>query len=425
VTLRRIAGSSAVWLAASLFMLPAVATAADAPLVILLSWDGVRHDYPDLGGLPGLERVSRYGARAERLVPGWPSNTFPGHVSIATGAWANRHGIVDNQFWDRERGAYSYEADASWLEAEPIWIAAERQGLETGTFFWVGSETDWRGRRATYRISPFDPSIGEGIKVDQIFNWIDRPPDERPSLIMTYWRGVDSVAHDNGPDDAAVHEALKEQDGHLQRLLAGVDERQLWGVTTLLIVSDHGMTEVNEFFDVRSVLEQLALAGRVAGGGSVKHIFLADHSRARTLCNTLNEHPGIRAYLADEVPDEMFLSHPARTGDVVVVAEPPWVLTSPPWYQRALFHVLNACCDVARGSHGYDPALPDMGGVFLALGRGVPSGERIPAVAQVDVAPTVARLLGIEPPHDSIGTAIPAIGANFVLPSKPEPAAIH
>ena len=37
------------------------------------------------------------------------------------------------------------ESDADWLLAESIWIAAERQGVITATYFWVGSESDWRG----------------------------------------------------------------------------------------------------------------------------------------------------------------------------------------------------------------------------------------------------------------------------------------
>jgi arylsulfatase A-like enzyme len=50
-----------------------------------------------------------------------------------------------------------------------------------------------------------------------------------------------------------------------------------------------------------------------------------------------------------------------------------------------------------------------MGGIFLALGRGVPAGARPGRVRALDVAPTAARLLGIAPPADCEGTPIPAI----------------
>jgi arylsulfatase A-like enzyme len=47
-----------------------------------------------------------------------------------------------------------------------------------------------------------------------------------------------------------------------------------------------------------------------------------------------------------------------------------------------------------------------MGAAFLALGRGVPAGARLGDVHAVDVAPSVAALLGIEPPRDSEGRAL-------------------
>ncbi len=59
--------------------------------------------------------------------------------------------------------------------------------------------------------------------------------------------------------------------------------------------------------------------------------------------------------------------------------------------------------------HGYSPDHPDMGGIFLAIGRGVPAGARLPAVRMIDVAPTVARLLGIATPRDAEGRAIDAL----------------
>ena len=68
------------------------------PTVILLSWDGLRHDFPDRGTFPGLKRMEQAGVRAGRLTPVFPSNTFPAHVSLATGTYPDRHGIVDNHF---------------------------------------------------------------------------------------------------------------------------------------------------------------------------------------------------------------------------------------------------------------------------------------------------------------------------------------
>ena len=77
-----------------------------------------------------LARMQRDGARAERLIPVFPSSTFPNHVSLATGTYVDRHGIIENRFTRHERASsFDYGNDASWIEAEPLWIAAERQDV--------------------------------------------------------------------------------------------------------------------------------------------------------------------------------------------------------------------------------------------------------------------------------------------------------
>lgn len=390
---------SALWLA------PAWAEAK--PLVILLSWDGVRHDYPDRAAFPGLARLEREGVRAERLVSVFPSSTFPAHVSLATGTYPDRHGIVDNVFFDRARDAsFDFEAEADWIEAEPLWAAAERQGVAAATFFWVGSETPWRGVAARDRRAPFDADVGEAEKVRQIVEWIDRPEAERPGLVMSWWHGADLAGHRRGPDHPAVAEALAEQDAQLQSLLAALDARGLWPETTLLLVSDHGMTAVRESLDVEGALEAAGVDARVMLGSSVAHVFLADpaaRAKARAALAALD---GVEVHDGEALPEARRLRFPARTGDLVLFTAPPRTFRRASFVQ-SIWIGLGALFGGEMGLHGYDPELPDMGGVFYALGRGVPAGATLGAVRAIDVAPTVARLLAIDPPRDAEGAALP------------------
>ncbi len=384
----------------------AVTPSGPTPIVIVLSWDGMRHDYPDRAAVPGLERMQSEGVRAERLTPPFPSSTFPGHVTLATGAPPDVHGIVDNRFFDRERGIYSYSSDSSWLQAEPIWIAAERQGVRAATYFWVGSETRWQGKKQTYQMTPFDASVPEAVKVDQILAWLDLPEKERPGLIMAYWRGVDSVAHDMGPDHPDVAIQMQQQDEQLVRLLEGIDARKLWPRTTLMIVSDHGMTEIEAAFDLQEVMTELDLSGQVFGS-SVAHVFLDLPERAMELVIALQAYPEVSAWEGKNLPRRFRLAHPTRTGDVVVVADQPIVIASVPWWQRAMLEILSWFDDRVPGGHGYHPTQPDMGAIFLAMGRDVAAGRRIEAVDATDLAPTIAALLRIEPPAQSEGTNVP------------------
>ena len=63
-----------------------------------------------------------------------------------------------------------------------------------------------------------------------------------------------------------------------------------------------------------------------------------------------------------------------------------------------------------RGMHGYPPeSTPDMDGIFMAIGRGVPAGAAPARVRALDLAPTVSALLGMDPPAGAEGRVVEAI----------------
>ena len=368
------------------------------PTVIVLSLDGVRYDFPDRGSFPGLERMASDGVRGA-LTPVYPSNTFPTHVSMATGTYPDVHGVVDNVFWDRQRReVYSYSADTDWLEAEPVWIAAARQGVLAATYFWVGSERDWRGTGHAIRMAPFDGHRSETVKVDQILDWLRLPANARPQLIMAYFAGTDSIVHRRGPDAEGVAIQLAEQDKELVRLINGIGATVGWRETTLIVVSDHGMIEVGSALDLPGVLENAGIRARVLGP-TVGHVFLDDPAeidRAEAVIDTM-EH--VRVYRKNEVPAQLRINHPSRTGDLVVTTVPPHTLDPPSPALRAYL-----LAGGKLGSHGYDPNLPEMHAVLFVMGarvRKVPRGDAV--FHQIDLAATITELLGIEPPLQSEG----------------------
>ena len=374
------------------------------PIVILLSWDGMRHDYAARGEFPGLQRLATEGLRAQRLHTVMPSTTFPGHVSMATGTYPDRHGIVDNRFLDRKRGQYSYSSDADWLQAEPLWIAAERQGVPTATYFWVGSESDWHGQRSRYRIAPFDGERPEAQKVDQILAWLSLPEGQRPRLVMSYWAGVDSIGHYYGPNSDRVAEQIGRQDEQLVRLLDGLDALQLWSRTTLLLVSDHGMTVTGKYLDLAGALAAGGISARLFGSALVQ-VHVAEAAQIAAAGRIIRTFPQATVYEGTRLPAAFRLRHPTRTGDWVAVVPPPFTFTRSVGVTGQLQSLLYAA-GWDYGDHGYDPALADMAGVFYALGRGVEPNLVLGEVHQIDIAATVSRLLGIDPPLQSEGVPI-------------------
>ena len=359
----------------------------------------MRHDFPDRGDFPALKRIEKSGIRAGRLTPVYLSNTFPGHVSMATGTTPDIHGIVDNVFLDKEKGLYAYSGGADWLRAEPLWVAAERQGIKAATYFWVGSETDWQGQSTSYRIAPFDGSRPEADKVDKIIEWLDLPVSERPRLIMSYWKGVDTTGHFRGPNHDAIAEDIAEQDIELGRLLKAVDSRKLWPKTTLIIVSDHGMTRVTESVEFETALEAAELDVMVTGGDAGQHIHLKKSSDEAAVLKILDMNPHLTVLQGDEIPTGM--AAPNRTGDIIVISEPPYTLSRADTLFTKAIAFFSPMLGWESGAHGFNPDLPDMGGIFFAMGRGITAGKKIKNVHQLDIAPTVADILGIDAPAEA------------------------
>jgi arylsulfatase A-like enzyme len=328
---------------------------------------------------------------------------------------------VGNRFLDASLGEFDYGNDARFLDAEPLWAAAERQGVAAATFFWVGSETDWRGVGARYRKAPFDPRLGEQEKIAQILAWLDLPERERPGLIMAWWHGADHAGHDHGPDAKQTSAALRAQDRQLAKLLAGLDARKAWADTTLLVVSDHGMTSYEKTVDVRAVLAEAGVRARVIHAVASAQVHLKQPAQAARAVEVLRALPGVQAWPRDQIPEQLRYRHP-RAGDVVALAEPPLALL-PGNDRGARFGGLKRLLGGALGAHGYDPGrYPEMHGILVALGRGVPQGARLPRVRAIDVAPTVAKLLGIAPPASSEGAPIPGLSPASPPPPPPPPA---
>ena len=136
-------------------------------------------------------------------------------------------------------------------------------------------------------------------------------------------------------------------------------------------------------------LEAAGVGARVFGSGAVAQVFLADRAQQARAEAALTPLAGIRVWRRGEVPARLRLNHPTRSGDLTVAASPPHALKPSPVGERAA----RALGGGTRGLHGYDPELPDMGGILFALGRGVKPGTRLPACVRCDLAATVARLL--------------------------------
>jgi hypothetical protein len=158
-------------------------------------------------------------------------------------------------------------------------------------------------------------------------------------------------------------------------------------------------------------LHAAGLEGRITVGGGMAQLRLADPTQTQRALEVLRGLDGVQAEPRDALPKAWRYAHPARVGDIVLVTTPPRVFVEPGAAPNLLARVLRAF-SARRGAHGYEPTVREMGGIFVALGRGAPAGARLGTVRALDVAATVSSLLGIAPPSQSEGMSITGLGMD-------------
>jgi len=372
--------------------------AGKQPTVILVSIDGFRADYLDRGLTPNIAALAAEGVRAQSMRPSFPSVTFPNHYTLVTGLYPDHHGVVNNTMEDPAMpGKVFTAADARderwWDEATPIWITAQRQGLHTATMFWPGSDVAIHGTLPD-RYVPFDKSVSAEKRTDTMLDWLDLPPDQLPAFITLYFDQVDSAGHAGGPDSDQVNKALQTVDAAIGRLLDGLKKRGLADRVNLVIVADHGM-EANSPQRV-VYLDDLVDAKivHVEATGLVTGLRAEPGHEAAVEGALLKPHDHMQCWRKADIPARLHYGANPRVPAIVCLAEPGWAI----WTHAFIASLKGG---FVYGMHGYDPADPLMGALFIAEGPSFRKGMVHPTFDNVDVYPLLTHLLAIKPePND-------------------------
>lgn len=367
--------------------------------VVLISIDGFRWDYPDKAETPNLDFLINSGVRAKSLIPCFPTKTFPNHYSIVTGLYPENHGIVANNMYNPDTKRYFRlsisEAlhDPDWWGGEPIWVTAEKQGIETACYFWPGSETKIKGVLPTY-FYPYDGSIPNEERMHQILRWLDLPEDQRPSFITTYFSTLDDTGHDSGPDSQEVIDAIQYMDSVIGILLNGLKTRALLDKVNVIIVSDHGMAEISaervifldDYIDLSDV--------DVVDWNPVAAINPAEGQQDNIYQKLVTAHPNMLVYRKQEIPDRLHYRDHRCIPQILAIADEGWSITSLETFREKPHYVTG-------GNHGFDNRLKSMGAIFIARGPAFKSGLVVEPFQNIHIYELLAKLLGVNPaPND-------------------------
>ena len=428
-------------LCGSLALIAQTRSAASRNHVVIITLDGFPGwalDDPYLP-VPTLRGLADRGAVAGGMKPVNPSVTWPNHTSIVTGVTPARHGVLFNGTLVRDPGAppriEPWRDKKEMVRAPTLYDAVHEKGMTTAQVDWVAilnaPSIDWEFPERPARTETKPAIVDEMVKAGAIARtdvdafaaqnivWRDEVwtnaaihilRRHRPNLLLFHLLALDSVQHRYGPRTPAAMVTMAHLDSQVGRLVKTLEETGMMPRTTVFVVSDHGFKSVKKHVLPNVALREAGLVtvdgGKVTGatvytvsegGTALVYITAPDPEgallrRARAALSGLE---GIDKIVEPAEYGSYGLPQPSvdqQVGALFLSVKPGYAFSATATGERTVVDAPEG----SLGTHGYLSTDPEIQALFIASGRGVKPGVKLRSVDNLDVAPTAAKLLGVE-----------------------------
>ncbi|HKX62807.1 MAG TPA: alkaline phosphatase family protein [Verrucomicrobiae bacterium] len=422
---------------------PTVCSAADNRHVVLITIDGfpARMFWDPKTPIPRLRQLAAAGAAAEGMRVSNPTLTWPNHTTLVTGVPAAKHSVLYNGILQRAGTGLPVMVDPKREKAELVAVPTlfdelHKAGLRTAAINWPctrnsGSidddfpdvpdtllHTTVRLRRelVAQGILPDDKDVTframTGPERDEV--WTKAAchviRTRRPNFLLFHLLNSDGTHHRYGAETPASYTALALADVHVGRVLDALDGAGILMNTTVFVVSDHGFATATNVLQPNVLFRQAGLIelgatnrmtkaqAQVVSIGGSGMIYLTnpqtrDADRKKVM-ELLRGKEGVADLIEPDRFAELGLPLPEKNGgmgDLVLVPRDGYAVSAAATGNE---FVLPISGTMNVGYHGYLASNPRMNALFIAAGDGIKKGIKIGLVDNMDVAPTIAHVLG-------------------------------
>jgi predicted AlkP superfamily pyrophosphatase or phosphodiesterase len=401
---------------------------AQQRMVIVISLDGFPAfalNDPKLP-IPTLRQLIHNGVSA-RMTGVNPTVTWPNHTSMVTGLRSDQHGLLANGTIVQTGGWPPVKVEPmldkeQMVHVPTVYDAAYKAGLTTAQVDWVAINhaptITWAFNEWATASGPLEQEmIGKGVigasdlenftKSNILFRdqiWTTAAAylirEHKPNLLLVHFLSLDTVHHQYGPGSLAATSAIAFLDSCVGRLVEAVRASGMADNSTFIVVSDHGFKKYTKQVRPAVAIAAAGLEGKVyvlAEGGSAYVYFNASQAGelAPRVVRALEGVEGIDKVIGPDGFAALGLPQPGQEPQMYRL-----LLTAKDGYSftGATGGPVTAEVPQQAGSHGYLASDPDMDPIFIASGYGVRIGASLGKVANIDVAPTIAALLGVQLP---------------------------
>lgn len=449
---------------AVLVSLAAKATAEPSTLIIVI--DGLRPDYVTAERMPNLHAYSESNVVYQQHHAVYPTVTRVNASSIVTGCYPGRHGLMDNAIYIPEANPEKALSAAERSNLEQIEQATGGKLLqvptlgellaEAGKSLFVASSGSTGSAfllnhkvkagaivHCTYtlpaslepRVQELLGPVGEEAYPNAAWNarvtdaYLKVGVDELKSPVAILWyTDPDHTAHTMGIGSPKCLEALQNVDMEFGRVLAGLKERGLDGKVNLLLTSDHGFstgtgTQSLDRYISEYIRERKLDPRSVVRAGYGLYFKEDAASIVPDLAMRLQQLPWIGAiFAAPFVPGTPFAAMPGVLSYATVNYENPRnpdLLISPDWSDEPNAAGFPGSTTSMGSGHGSSSKW-DIHNTLILGGPGFRDAAKINLPSgNVDIAPTVLRMLGLPLPQTMQGRVL-----EEALTDGPDPATL-
>lgn len=379
----------------------------------LISMDAVaRPDADRLFRLPALSALREESAFCQSVQTVYPTLTYPIHASILTGCYPGRTGIGHNKPFqpDTPHDLQAWYWDYRAIREKTLLHAAREKGMDIASILWPVTGKCPLIRRNFPEILPL-PGENAALKMLRYGSplWLLHmelrygkrrrsilQPDldeyavllteklfasrRPPEVFLLHLVDCDAMRHEYGADSAEAIQAMERLDNHVGRVYRAIEKAGLMEDTLFCVVSDHGQQNVSEYVLLDAELKK-ACGARAQEYGMGAYIFADDLPAARAALEMHKEEWRI-AHIYDEA--ELRSLHAPREVHLAVDAMPG-------------VH-FSEHDSKSLGEHGFPVTAEEAQVLFLLKGPGIVPGTVIPQMRVVDIAPTLAALMGLSLP---------------------------
>lgn len=403
------------------------------PMVVVISLDAFGAESlrdPNVPA-PTLRKLMSQGAYARSMEPVNPTVTWPNHTAMITGVNVSKHfvfanGLIENQRVEgKEPHVRPYPPRKDLVHAPTLYDLVHNSGMTTAQVDWVAIHLDpSEPQTVDYKFAedpdPDGPvekemiAAGEATR-DQLAHfhgagtsqpWRDRLytqaaariiREHHPNLMLLHLLALDSMEHHYGYNTDAGFATIAFLDDRVKDIVDAVREAGDIDRTTFVIVSDHGQQSVHHLVHPNAMLRAAGISASEAtaipeGGLTLVYEKHATPELTARIKQAFEEKEGFLRIVTPEHYAEEEFPKPSETSqspDVIGYATDD--------YAMAGGDSGPAVTPTAQqGQHGYPRTNPLMHEIFISAGKGIRAVGEIPTFPNVDVAPTLAHLLGVK-----------------------------